>query len=390
MFRIAARHVVAIGLGIIGLVLLMLDAELAGQGFKQVCPPCAAVARAQGGIEDIHPGALADIRWALGLQGINQPLPLSSPESQRLGLGATIVQIDTGVTGHPLLHAFDATNNPGGVDATAADDLYAIGHKNIDTLLNGFLRFPGHGTKTSSVIISRPVGVFSTTTPTGEVIGMTGAARGARVIAVRATQGVVLFPGDIGELNAKFERVVTAINAAADGRFGKVDVISMSLGGWPPHNDICTAVTHAANSGILVVVAAGNEVKRAKFPALCPDAIAIAGSTFDQKPWSGSAGAPEVVVAAPAEGVWTASVMGGAYCLDASSGTSFATALVAGMAAEWVVEMRAKNRLPPVPTSAFKDALRQSARPWSTPAWQRSFGAGIADQTRLMQLGVQP
>jgi len=366
-------------LGMCGLLVALLATELIGQDFKQVCPPCAAVARAQGGIDKIHPGALADRAWALGQRGINQPQPLDSPASLRLGFGATIVQIDTGVTAHPLLHGFETTG--GGLDVTAADDLYGIGHRNIDLLLGGSLRFPGHGTKTSSVIIGRSTAAFA---------GMTGAARGARVIPVRATQGVVLFPTEIGELNARFERVVRAINEAAqgaNGRFGKVDVISMSLGGWPPVDGICDAVANAANAGILVVVAAGNEVKRAKYPAKCPDAIAIAGSTFDQKPWSGSAGAPEVVVAAPAEGVWTASVMGGAYCLDASSGTSFATALVAGMAAEWVVQMRAKNTLPAVPTPAFKDALKRSARPWSTASWQRQFGVGIVDMRRLMELG---
>jgi subtilisin family serine protease len=144
-------------------------------------------------------------------------------------------------------------------------------------------------------------------------------------------------------------------------------------------------VRNAAQKGILVIAAAGNEVKRAKFPAMCPEAIAIAGSTFNEEPWEGSAGAPEVVAAAPAEGVWTASVMNGAYCLDASSGTSFATALVAGVAAEWVRQVRARGSMPANPTAAFKEALRRTARPWKNSSWRNKFGAGIVDMSALMK-----
>ena len=249
---------------------LVLGTPLAAQNYKQICPPCAAVQSAQGGIDKIPAGALANQRWALGPQGINQPHPPDSAEALAYGSGATIMQIDTGVTAHPLLHPFADGR---GLDLAGADavNLYGIGHKNTDLQLGGFLRFPGHGTKTSSVIIGRPAGNY------GE---MTGAARGARVIPIRATQGVVLFPSEIGELNAQFSRVVTAINAAAQGRFGRVDVISMSLGGWPPRDGICDAVRNAAQAGILVIAAAGNEIKRAKFPAKCPDAIAVAGSNL--------------------------------------------------------------------------------------------------------------
>jgi Subtilase family len=356
-----------------------IESPLAAQDYKQICPPCAAITSLQGGKEKIPADALKDKRWALKDKGINQPHAPDSPEARRYGAGSTILQIDTGVTAHPLLAAFDSTRvNDGGLDLAEADssNIYGIGHKNTDPLLAGSLRFPGHGTKTSSVIIALPGGAFD---------DPTGAARGARVIPIRATQGVVLFPSEIGELNAQFSRVVTAINAAASGRFGRVDVISMSLGGWPPRNGICDAVDNAAKAGILVIAAAGNEVRRAKFPAMCKQAIAIAGSTYNQEPWEGSAGAPEVVAAAPAEGVWTASVVNGAYCLDASSGTSFATALVAAVAAEWVNQRRAKNAIPADPTAAFKEALRKTARPWKNAGWRNKFGEGIVDMSALLK-----
>jgi hypothetical protein len=57
------------------------------------------------------------------------------------------------------------------------------------------------------------------------------------------------------------------------------------------------------------------------------------------------------------------------------------------MAAEWVAKMRAANKLPgnATRTSAFKQALRNSARPWSRRGWQSKFGVGIADMTKLME-----
>src|SRR4030095_2311528 len=79
----------------------------------------------------------------------------------RLGTGATILQIDTGVTHHPLLPDLagddkddePATRRPrSGVGFHGADGFFGIGYSNEDPLLAGLLRFPGHGTKTSSVI----------------------------------------------------------------------------------------------------------------------------------------------------------------------------------------------------------------------------------------------
>ena len=365
------------------LVFLLLPVVPHGQSFKvkQQCPPCAAIARAQGGVDEVAPEALADRQWALKKNGINlESMP--GGLDAILGAGSTIVQIDTGVAKHPLVPQITSTEEFG-LDVSAADGLFGPGQTSVDPLLTGFLRFPGHGTKTSSVILARPTGPFE---------GVTGAARGARVIPVRATQGVVLFPKRIGELEAEAPRIARALNEAARGERGlfrrRVDVISMSLGGFPATPDLCPAVKAATDAGIIVIAAAGNKVKRTKYPAKCPTAIAVAGSTFNEEPWSGSAGSTEVVVAAPAEGVWTASMSAGIPCVDASSGTSFATALVASIAAEWVRLQRAANPNVVIQPEAFRAALRSSARPWKgskAGEWSSKFGAGIADLSRLAQ-----
>ena len=349
---------------------------------QKICPPCAAVASMQSNLDKIPLDALNERTWALGPRGVNLPWSPGGDIGGRLpGAGATIVQIDTGVTNHPLLASSI-------VDVHAADGLYGPGHTNLDPLLSGFLRFPGHGTKTSSVIVAKEA-------PDG-MIGVVGAAPGARLIPIRATEGVVLFNRQIGELNADQQRIAHALNEAARGAGSKfigrqVDVVSMSLGGWPGDPALCQAVENATRAGIIVVVAAGNEVKRTKYPARCPTAIAVGGSTYGGTPWSGSAGSEEVAVSAPAEGVWTAAVVNGVPCMEASSGTSFATALVASMAAEWVARRIAAGMAPARNAStpeAFKQALKESVHPWTgSPAdvqqWSRKFGAGIADMTRL-------
>jgi hypothetical protein len=225
-----------------------------------------------------------------------------------------------------------------------------------------------------------------------------GAAPGARLIPLRGTQGVLLIPGKLGELDTEPWRIANALRQAALGDKGlfrrRIDVVSMSLGTFPETEGLCDAVASATRAGVIVIAAAGNEVKRTKFPAKCPTAIAVAGSNYQQRPWSGSAGSPEVAVAAPAEGVWTASVVDGTYCIEASYGTSFATAFVAAIAAEWVAFRRVNSTMPADPVGSvtnpgpFRAALIKTARPWmgaDAAKWRRNFGAGIADLSQLMK-----
>jgi len=231
-----------------------------------------------------------------------------------------------------------------------------------------------------------------------------GAAPGVRLIPLRGTQGVLLIKGKLGELDTEPWRIANALNQAALGAQGlfrtRIDVVSMSLGTFPETDGLCAAVERATKAGVIVIAAAGNQVKRTKYPAKCPTAIAVAGSNYQQRPWSGSAGSPEVTIAAPAEGVWTASVVGGTYCIEASYGTSFATALVAAMAAEWVAFHRANGTLPvdkvgtPANPGPFRAALKASAREWKgseseKSAWRKTFGPGIADMSRLMAAAEQ-
>ena len=519
------RTVVAAGC--FGLVAL---AQVSAQNPSQICPPCAPVRQAQQYPEGLAPGALANRDWAVGALGINESgWQQQRGAGHRLGTGATILQLDTGVTHHPLLPDLTGEDKddgqPGrpprrGVDFHGADGFFGIGYSNEDPLLSGLLRFPGHGTKTSSVITAtwpplqpaaapsasliagtltadvdvtisysyayrddvisadalKKEGLESATVtvrPAGTTLGirvtvtksddplvstiniyaqdardpmrsraasirndgpmtvdltsktwdgrvpaptaapwrlpsaavaserMRGAAPGARLIPLRGTEGVLLIPGRLGELDTEPWRIANALHQAALGERGlfrrRIDVVSMSLGTWPETSDLCNAVERATKAGVIVIAASGNQINRTKYPAKCPTAIAVGGSNYQQRPWAGSAGSAEVVVSAPAEGVWTASVVSGAYCTEASYGTSFSTALVASMAAEWVAYHREKGDVNDTDDKvgtvdkpgAFRRALKESARPWQgSPKevndWKSRFGAGIADLTQLM------
>lgn len=505
--------------------------QVSAQNPTQLCPPCAAVRQAQEIPKGLAPETLVHRDWAVAERGINEAgWQQSRGAGYRLGTGATILQIDTGVTHHPLLPDLTGADaddgRPGapprrGVDFHGADGFFGIGYSNEDPLLSGLLRFPGHGTKTSSVIAATwpplqpaappsaaliagtladgidvtvsysyvyrddviatdalkkegmesatvtvkpagatrgihvsvarsddplvatinvyaqdvndpvrslaasipntgngPAGVDLTTkTWDGRVAApaaapwrlasagagerMRGAAPGARLIPLRGTQGVLLIPGQLGELDTEPWRIANALDQAALGDRGifrrRIDVVSMSLGTWPETSDLCAAVERATKAGVIVIAAAGNQIRRTKYPAKCPTAIAVAGSNYQQRPWAGSAGSAEVTAAAPAEGVWTASVVGATSCTEASYGTSFATALVAAMAAEWVAYHREKgdvkdgdDKVGTVDTPGpFRAALKATTRPWNgSPKevndWTNRFGTGIADLTQLM------
>src|SRR5262249_31291906 len=137
-------------------------AQVSRQDPTQLCPPCAAVRQAQEIPKGLAPETLVHRDWAVAERGINEAgWQQSRGAGYRLGTGATILQIDTGVTHHPLLPDLTGADaddgRPGapprrGVDFHGADRVFRIGYSNEDPLLSGLLRFPGHGTKTSSVI----------------------------------------------------------------------------------------------------------------------------------------------------------------------------------------------------------------------------------------------
>lgn len=238
-----------------------------------------------------------------------------------------------------------------------------------DELEAGPLLNPGHGTATASVIVS-PKGV-----PGGNaaVEGVTGVAPGAKLIPLRVARSVVL-------LLSAFN-LARAIEHAADQG---AQVISISMGGlfnWR----LRKAVVYAQKRGVIVLAAAGNCVRFVVWPAAYDEVIAVAASNVRRQTWRGSSRGSTVDVTAPGESVWCARAdRGDAGGVERGSGTSFAVATVAGIAALWLArhgreQLSRRYGLEKIPF-IFNQILRDSCVTVDDPTWEPgSFGAGLVD-----------
>jgi serine protease len=169
-----------------------------------------------------------------------------------------------------------------------------------------------------------------------------------------------------------------------------VQVISMSLGGPLPSPALRAAIRRATDAGAIVLAAAGNQVRVVVFPAAFEETIAVAASTFDDEEWSGSSRGDAVDITAPGASVWRAKVERGApfnFSVNRGSGTSFAVATTAGVAALWV-SLHGFDRLATRYGAAqiarvFKSLLQSTCR--TPPGWDTdNFGPGIVDARALL------
>jgi hypothetical protein len=154
---------------------------------------------------------------------------------------------------------------------------------------------------------------------------------------------------------------------------------------------VTKAIEVAVKNDRIVVCAAGNHYPGVVFPASLGYVVAAGGSNIHDKHWSGSGWGRGVVdVAAPAECVWTcwrAKDSDPVNSVGTGSGTSYATAGLAGAAALWIAfhgpriaEFKAPGQ---TLCAAFKALLRRTAR---VPAgWDTSYGTGIANAHALLQ-----
>jgi subtilisin family serine protease len=199
------------------------------------------------------------------------------PGGASRGAGILVGHIDTGYTEHPEIYP-DALNLTIDRDVLDGDD------DAKDPLIKRWwfpLDNPGHGTGTSCVIASRSV---------GEVVGT---APEAVLVPIRSVLSVVqVFDGDVAR----------AVDYA---RSVGCSVICMSIGGRG-FNGLQAAIKRAVDDGTIVMAAAGNYVGFVSAPASYPECLAVAASTVDDQPWSGSSRGAQVDISAPGQAVWTA------------------------------------------------------------------------------------
>ena len=267
------------------------------------------------------------------------------------GRGVIIAQLDTGLVAHVEL-----------VGVPRQGDYDVLDHDTDPTdPLTG--ANPGHGVGTASVAVSP------------ESLQVAGSAPEATLMPIRAITSVI----EVSQVS-----VAEAINRAVDEG---ANVISMSLGGVPAAA-LERAVSRAVAADIIVLAAAGNCVRTVVWPARYDDCIAVAGTNAADAMWKGTCRGPAVDISAPAQNVYKAATSS-FVAVEQGQGTSFAVALVAGVAGLWLayhgradVIAAARARGETV-QGMFLRLLRATAR--RPQGWNTSeMGAGIVDARALL------
>lgn len=309
-----------------------------------------------------------DHQWSLKQSRVIETwarfFPNNSPSGPNPpGTGIIVGHPDTGYTNHPEIQR--------NLDLTKAYNFLDDTTDAKDDLEEGLLLFPGHGTSTSSVIMS-PINPANP----NDILGI---APGAKLVPLRVSNSVVLL-ADMGNLSL-------AIEYAAD--IG-VHVISISMGGLPSWR-LRQAIQYAQKKGVIILAAAGNYVGFVVWPAAFDEVIAVAGTNANARPWDGSSSGDKVDISAPAEAVWCAKSKPDSdnvtYTVEQSNGTSFAVATAAGIAALWLayhgrdnlIQKYGESRLPFV----FNKILRQSCEPFAGDQ-PFGFGAGIVNAEKVL------
>jgi len=308
-----------------------------------------------------------DKAWAL--RNMHAPEAWGLMRPSRPGKGVKVAHLDTGWTVH------DDLDQDNFVWDDVRDFIGAGQPSAMDPM--GLFQSAGHGTRTGSIIMSRgdvcPNPPGGTTGP-GEI---TGVAPYASYVPIRCVERVaVVYASDIAK-------------AVEHARQRRCDVISMSLGGLPL-KALRKALDEAVKYDMIVVAAAGNRVGCVVYPARYEACIAVAASTAANEPWTGSSRGAKVDVAAPGHQVWVAEPTNAPSGTRMGSGTSYATAHVAGVAALWATFCPSTRnarqhvfRNGPRRQQIFRNLLRDTAR--RPPGWQVDrFGRGIVDALGLL------
>jgi hypothetical protein len=301
--------------------------------------------------------------WSLGAVRAAEAWALPVPPGGAArGAGVVIGHPDTGYTLHPnLAPALDLTRDRDILD----DDDDALDPLPGVEASPWLVSFPGHGTKTASVIVGREAG------------GIGGVAPDAALVPIRTALSVIqLFDSDVARA-VEYARTIGC------------HVITLSLGG-KGFFGLEQAIQDAVDAGIIVLAAAGNQVGIVVAPASYPNCLAVAATGVDDQPWPASSRGSMVDVSAPGWCVWVAGFRwedeGPAFAVVPETGTSYAVAQVAGVAALWLGRhgpAAVRERYGPRVQAAFLHLLRTVSRVpvgWDATQW----GAGVVDAAAML------
>ncbi len=257
------------------------------------------------------------------------------------GSGVTVAVLDTGIDlSHPDLSGQIA----GGTCFTG---------ENITGQDNN-----GHGTMVAGIIAAKA----------NNSIGVSGVAPGAKLLAVK----VMTKAGTGSSAN-----IIKGINYAVSKG---ADVINMSLASAYYDSLMNTAISNAANAGVVVVCAAGNSSSSAgSWPSDCEDAISVTSTGSDGTFSSFSNYGEAKDIAAPGENM-TSTAYSKTY--KSGNGTSFAAPVVAGVAA---LLLDADSTLS---VSEVKDILYTSADDLGASGKDIYYGYGQVNAEKAVMLAL--
>jgi thermitase len=316
--------------------------------------------------------------WAFRATRAIEAWKLVRDRGREPGEGILIAHPDTGISRHPELLAH------GGRPSPIAWELgrdFVDGDKQPFHEFDALNRVPphGHGTETSSVIVS-PIGCPPDFTPRPCV---TGVAPAARLVPMRVSDAVILLAGD---------RLAAAIDYAVS-----IDahVVSISLGGVTPMQPLREAVARALDAGLIVVAAGGNFTGTVVVsPSTYDGVVSVGGVTPELKPWDASARGGRIDISGPATEVTFARTVPDAkglfeYTTGRAQGTSDATAITAGAAAIWLTYHGRDALLARYGAAGIPKVFRHLVKTVAfrtPPGWPASgFGPGILDIAKLLE-----
>ncbi|WP_276247891.1 S8 family peptidase [Haladaptatus sp. YSMS36] len=313
---------------------------------------------------------LADtVHWEFAWDALTITMPTAGLDSLQGVAGIRYVERDTEVEAL-------AQTLPWGVDRTDADVAHAAGDTgegaDIAIIDTGIDRY--HGDLVDNLGEGRaftgPIASDNWHDDNGHGTHCAGIAD-----AVDNSQGVV---GVSTTATLHAVKVLTAAGSGFNSDVAKgiewtadqgYDVGSMSLGGGGSTQNGKEAVEYAANKGVFLIAAAGNDgpcTDCVSYPAAYPEVMAVSATNDQDQLASYSSQGPEVEIAAPGTDIYS-TYTGGTY--NTLSGTSMACPHVSGAAGQLMAEGQS--------ASQARSTLKSSAEDIGLGA--NESGSGLLD-----------
>ena len=336
------------------------------------------------------------------------------PGGKSKGEGIVIAHPDVGYTTHPEIMRGGRLLFREGKNFVDGE-----GRTPEDYLIGCFpFTFPCHGTKTAGTIMSAEGHPFTPPVesefeklyvrPYTETAWVTGVAPLATLVPYKVGTSVVLEEADCAHIAAAIYHAISLQQRETSPL--DVAVMSISMGrpfGMIEHS-LEQALIDAREAGIVVCAAAAQtdellsawgwspaDLASVAFPGCDPNVIGCAACDFEHKRLEGAFYGPEVDITAPGKNVWyalTKMVPPLEYSVHCDgTGTSYATAMVAGACVLWQAHHGRANLIRdytrPKIFPLFKKVLQSSChKPDTWEEWDfANRGAGVLDVKALLE-----